>query len=454
MDGEGVDAKLASLCADHPMIRELGARFADAGAELFLVGGAVRDRMLGRDVDVDLDFATSATPERTEELLGGWAGVIWLTGAAFGTVSAERHGVQIEITTYRSDVYTTGSRHPEVAWGESLEQDLSRRDFTVNALAMDASTGELVDRFDGAADLERRVLRTPVAPEQSFGDDPLRMLRLARFASTLGFTPEDATRAAATEMADQLEHISAERIRVELEKLLVGTHPADGFRVLVETGLIGHLPGFGALAADSAESADRIRRIRRRVSVAPLLRTAAGAQDPAIVAWTLLAVDDPTSNDDAAVQERLRALTCSNATIRAVATTAQIVRGVLSELTLEEPWNPGRVRKLTHDAGEREADVLAVLAVLEAAGETAELHLGVHEDLRRYLADAGELDDLSPPLDGGAVMRLLGIPPGPQIGEAIAHLTDMRLQRGAMSVSEAEDAVTVWWLDRRRAAAG
>ena len=235
-------AQLGRLVDVFPEARELGEAFAAAGFELYLVGGTVRDVLLaGGDTDligdVDLDLTTDARPDATEAILRRWADAVWLTGARFGTVSAERGGRQVEITTFRADEYEPDSRHPEVTYGDRIEDDLARRDFTVNAMAVKVPDFLFVDAFGGLGDLQRRRLRTPIDPHTSFGDDPLRMVRLARFAARLDADPDAATLQAATEMCAQLSTISAERVRDELVKLMASDHPARGLQLLVDTGL-------------------------------------------------------------------------------------------------------------------------------------------------------------------------------------------------------------------------
>jgi poly(A) polymerase len=255
---------LGRLVDVYPEARALGERFAAAGHELYLVGGTVRDTLLaGGDAsaldEVDLDLATSAHPEETERLLRPWASAIWLTGAEFGTVSCQAPGPGtgddhrprlIEITTFRADSYQPGSRHPEVVYGTSIEDDLARRDLTINAMAVRVPDFRFVDPHGGLQDLRTLQLRTPIDPTASFGDDPLRMVRLARFASVLDASATEAAEAAATSMADELATISAERIRDELVKLIAGAQPRRGLELLLRTGLSRHvLPELDGLRA-------------------------------------------------------------------------------------------------------------------------------------------------------------------------------------------------------------
>ncbi|RYY47710.1 MAG: CCA tRNA nucleotidyltransferase, partial [Actinomycetales bacterium] len=252
-DAPAVRAAVAAVLDEHPVLADLGALFEAAGHELALVGGPVRDALLGRAVN-DLDLTTSARPDDVERIVAGWADAVWDVGREFGTLGLRKGGDQIEITTYRADAYDVSSRKPQVAFGDRLEGDLSRRDFTVNALAVRLPSAEFVDEFGGLADLAAGLLRTPVTPEQSFSDDPLRMMRAARFASQLGFGADDATVSAMTAMADRIEIVSAERVRDELVKLVCGGDPVAGLRLLVDTGLAEHvLPELPALRLTADE---------------------------------------------------------------------------------------------------------------------------------------------------------------------------------------------------------
>ena len=236
-----------------PVIDELGRRFADAGHELALVGGPVRDAMLGRR-HTDLDFTTSARPEETERLLKGWADALWDVGREFGTIGCRRGEWQVEITTYRAESYDPASRKPEVSYGDDLAGDLGRRDFTVNAMAVRLPGREIEDPYGGVVDLAHRVIRTPGAPEDSFSDDPLRMMRAARFAAQLGFEVDDSVVEAMTAMAERIDIISAERVRDELVKLVTAPWPRRGLTLLVRTGLAERvLPELPALALERDE---------------------------------------------------------------------------------------------------------------------------------------------------------------------------------------------------------
>ena len=236
-----------------PVAEELAERFIEAGHQLYLVGGSVRDALLDR-LGTDLDFATDAHPEQVRALVTGWADAIWDTGIAFGTIGATKRGSTCEITTFRSDSYDRQSRNPEVKFGSSIEEDLVRRDFTVNAMAIDLSTRRFVDPHDGRGALADRVLDTPATPQESFADDPLRMMRAARFVSQLGFTPAPRVLDAIGEMNGEINRITAERIQAELSKLLCGAQPRDGIELMVDTGLADHvLPELPAMRLEIDE---------------------------------------------------------------------------------------------------------------------------------------------------------------------------------------------------------
>src|SRR6195952_1521251 len=233
---------------------ELGERFAAAGHELYLVGGTVRDALLGRSEVVDYDFAADARPEQVLALVRGWADAVWDIGIAFGTVGLQRAGVRYEITTYRSESYDRTSRNPDVSYGDSLDDDLLRRDFTINAMAVSVPGHEFVDLFGGLADLGRKALRTPAAPEASFDDDPLRILRAARFVAQLGFTPGADLVAAMRSRADRIAIVAAERVRDEFSKLMLAPDPVAGLTLLVDTGVAAEiLPELPALRMEIDE---------------------------------------------------------------------------------------------------------------------------------------------------------------------------------------------------------
>ena len=244
---------VSELLRVSPVADDLAVRFQEAGFSLALVGGSVRDALLGR-LGNDLDFTTDAHPEDVLKIVRPWADAVWEVGIAFGTVGCQKDGYLIEVTTYRSEAYDRTSRKPEVSYGDSIEEDLVRRDFTVNAMAVALPQKEFVDPYGGLEDLAARVLRTPGTPEESFSDDPLRMMRAARFAAQLDFEVAPGVVTAMTDMSGRIEIVSAERVRDELNKLLISAHPKKGLRLLVDTGLADHvLPELPALRLESDE---------------------------------------------------------------------------------------------------------------------------------------------------------------------------------------------------------
>ena len=428
---------VATLVELSPVAVELGELFAAAGFELALVGGPVRDAFLGK-ASTDLDFATSARPDDTVRLLERWGEATWDIGREFGTIGAQRHvggrAVVVEVTTYRSDVYDGASRKPEVAFGDTLEGDLSRRDFTVNAMAVRLPGLEFVDPFDGLADLARRLLRTPVTPEQSFDDDPLRMMRAARFAAQLGFDVEPATRAAIEAMAGRIEIVSAERVRDELSKLLLAERPRPGIELFVETGLADHvlpeLPALrlAALLHDIGKPATR--RFEPGGGVSFHHHEVVGAKLAA---------------------KRLKALRFDSATVKAVAR--------LVELHLrfhgygDAGWTDSAVRRYVRDAGpllERLHRLTRSDCTTRNRRKAARL-AAAYDDLEARIAalqEQEELDKIRPDLDGEQIMAVLGIPPGREVGEAYRFLLAERIEHGPLGEDLARERLLAWWAAR------
>nr|WP_274387490.1 CCA tRNA nucleotidyltransferase [Salsipaludibacter albus] len=459
-----------------PEARELGERFVAAGHELFLVGGTVRDALLaGGDpdatADVDLDFATSARPEATEAILDGWAHTVWLTGARFGTVSAARRRPDrddriIEITTYRSDDYEPDSRHPEVTYGETIDEDLARRDFTMNAMAVQVPDFAFVDRFGGLSDLQARRLRTPLDPRISFGDDPLRMVRLARFAARLDADIDDDTFAAATDMADRLTTISAERIRDELLKLMAGAHPATGLQLLVDTGLDVHVVPELRVLSTLRDPLHRHKDVWAH-TLAVIDNAIALEQDGPDVVLRLAALlhdigkaDTREIHADGTVtfhhhdvvgarmaRHRLRELTFDKDSIKAI---SELVRLHLRFHTYKMGWTDAAVRRYVRDAG----DLLERLNILTRADVTtgnarrARAIQNRMDDLEvriDKLAAQEELAAMRPPLDGNQVMAHTGMDPGPRVGRAWDWLLELRLEAGPVADEPAYAALDRWW---------
>jgi len=457
-----------------PVIDDLGRRFAGAGHELALVGGPVRDAMLGRQHN-DLDFTTSARPDETEALLKGWADAIWDMGRAFGTIGCRRGDWQVEITTYRSEAYDPASRKPEVDFGDSLTGDLGRRDFTVNAMAVLVPGRELEDPYGGVVDLAHRLLRTPGRPEDSFSDDPLRMMRAARFAAQLGFTVAPEVVAAMTSMAARIEIISAERVRDELVKLVTAPYPRLGLSLLVETGLADLvLPELPALKLERDEHhrhkdvyEHTLTVLEQAIDLEPRL-PGGGPDFVARFAALMHDVGKPRTRrflDDGTVtfhhhdvvgakmtRHRMKALRFSNDEIEAV--------GRLVDLHLRfhgygsGEWTDSAVRRYVRDAG----DQLQRLHVLTRADSTtrnrrkAERLQRTYDDLEAriaHLSEQEEMESIRPDLDGNQIMELLGIGPGREVGEAYRFLLELRMDNGPMSEEDATAALRAWWAARQ-----
>lgn len=455
-----------------PVIDELGRRFADAGHELALVGGPVRDAMLGRHHS-DLDFTTSARPEQTERLLHGWADALWDVGRDFGTIGC-RHGEwQVEITTYRAEAYDPTSRKPEVSYGEDLVGDLGRRDFTVNAMAVRLPSRELEDPYGGVVDLAHRVIRTPGTPEDSFSDDPLRMMRAARFAAQLGFEVDPGVVAAMTAMAERIDIISAERVRDELVKLVCAPWPRRGLALLVETGLAQRvLPELPALALERDEHfrhKDVYEHTLIVLEQAIDLEDRLGGGPDFVVRFAALMHDvgKPRTRrflDDGTVtfhhhdvvgakltRKRMKALRFSNDEIDAVCTLVELHLRFHGYGSGE--WTDSAVRRYVRDAG----DQLERLHILTRADCTtrnkrkADRLRRTYDDLEARIAVLAEQEELAamrPDLDGNQIMEILGLGPGREVGEAYRHLLELRMDHGPLGEERATEELRAWWAAR------
>ncbi|MGI8522091.1 MAG: CCA tRNA nucleotidyltransferase [Nocardioides sp.] len=456
-----------------PVIDELGARFTSAGEEIALVGGPVRDAMLGR-LHYDLDLTTSARPETTERLLAGWADATWDMGRSFGTIGCRKGAWQIEITTYRSEEYDASSRKPDVAFGDTLEGDLGRRDFTINAMAVTLPDRRFEDPFGGVVDLAHGMLRTPGRPEDSFSDDPLRMMRAARFAAQLGFTVDPSVVAAMTDMAGRIAIVSAERVRDELVKLVLAPHPRRGLALLVETGLAGHvLPELPALALERDEH-HRHKDVYEHTltvleqSIDLESRLPGGGPDfVSRFAALMHDVGKPRTRrfvDDGTVtfhhhdvvgakltRKRMQGLRFAGSDIDAVTRLVELHLRFHGYGSGE--WTDSAVRRYVRDAG----DQLLRLHVLTRADCTtrnarkAERLRRTYDDLEQRidrLSEAEELASIRPDLDGTQIMEILGIRPGPAVGAAYRFLLEHRLDHGPASEDDAKAALLAWWSDR------
>ncbi len=456
---------VAELLRVSPVADEVGRRFAAAGHELYLVGGSVRDALLGRLGD-DLDFATSARPEQTLELLTGWAEATWTTGMVFGTIGAARRGLRLEITTYRAEAYDRVSRNPIVRYGDSIDEDLRRRDFTVNAMAVSVPEHRFTDPHGGLTDLADKVLRTPNTPTESFADDPLRMLRAARFTAQLGFAVAEDVRQAMTAMATDLSRITAERIRDELTKLMSGTDPVAGLRMLVDTGLAEEfLPELPALRMHIDEHAQHkdvyehtlsvVRNAVRLESDGPdfVLRLAALLHDIGKPATKAVEADGRVSfHHHEVVGARM-----ARHRMKALKYPKDVVSQVSQLISLHlrfygygrGEWTDSAVRRYVTDAG----DLLPRLHKLvrsdcttrnrRKAAALADDYQTLEDRIDRIRAEE-DLARVRPDLDGNAIMKLLGIPPGPQVGAAWKFLKELRLERGPLPADEAEAELLRW----------
>ncbi len=482
------DQKLAlqkralSVLSDLPQAAlELGEVFQAAGHELALVGGPVRDAFLGR-MSADLDFATSASPDQTLKLLARWGDAHWDIGKEFGTIGAKRFArndtaeVVVEVTTFRTDDYDPTSRKPVVTFGDTLEGDLSRRDFTVNSMALRLPELVFVDPFDGLADLGAELLRTPITPALSFADDPLRMMRAARFTAQLGFTVETDTLAAIEAMADRIDIVSAERVRAELDKLLLAPHPRQGLELLTDTGLAQHilpeLPGMKLTIDEHHRHKDVYEHSLTVLDQAIDLETGpeGPCPGPDLVLRLAALLHDcgkPATRrfeDDGAVSfhhheivgaklaaKRMRALRYDKETI------SQVYRLVELHLRFhgygDGAWTDSAVRRYVTDAG----PLLERLHRLTRADCTtrnrrkAQRLSRAYDSLEERIAELAEHEELAairPDLDGGEIMQVLNVKPGPVVGEAYKFLLDRRLERGPVDDDTARAELTAWWQER------
>ena len=470
----GQQQALGAMAAKHPVLTEVGELFTNAGEELALVGGPVRDALLGRDTN-DLDLATSARPAHTLEIVQGWADAIWETGIAYGTVGLRKGDHNLEITTYRSDVYATASRRPVVEFGDSLVGDLRRRDFTVNAMAVMLPSLEFVDPGAGLDDLADQMITTPGAPEESFGDDPLRMLRAARFAAQLRFEVDPLVVDAIRAMTGRLAIVSAERVRDEMIKLMEGEEPRRGLTLLVDTGLadlvLPELPKLQLEIDEHHHHKDVYEHTLTVVEQAIELEQAdPSAPKPDFVlrfAALMHDVGKPTTRrleQDGGVSfhhHEVVGARLTRARMKALRFAKDVTDDVtkLVELHLrfhgyaDGAWSDAAVRRYVRDAG----DQLERLHKLTRADCTTR-NLRKADALRRAydelelriaaLREQEELDALRPDLDGNAIIDLLGVPPGPVVGEAYRYLLELRVEHGPLGADRAREALLAWWAER------
>lgn len=482
-DAELLARAAVTLNGHAEVLESLGAVFEAVGRQLFLVGGPVRDALLGRlpqpddGVPYDLDFTTDARPDEIQKILRPWAQAIWTTGIDFGTIGAARAGVRVEITTFRADTYDQVSRNPEVRFGDRLDDDLVRRDFTVNAMAVritGAGPGEFLDPLGGLDALRARVLDTPSAPESSFGDDPLRMLRAARFVSQLRFDVAPRVRTAITEMAPQMARITPERISAELDKLMLGADPVTGIELLVDTGLGEQvLPEVGAMRMAIDEHHQHKDVYQHSLTV---LRQAMDLEDAGadlVLRWAALLHDigkpatrrhEPDGGVSfhhhevvgaKMVRKRMRALKYSKQMVDDVSQLVYLhlrFHGYADSKGAGK-WTDAAVRRYVTDAG----PLLGQLHKLVRADCTtrnkrraARLQAN-YDDLEQRIAELAAQEDLArvrPDLDGNAIMELLGIPAGPQVGQAWRYLKELRMERGPLEHDDAVAELLAWWNQR------
>ncbi len=459
-----IPSQLQHLLASDAAVARLGAAFAAKEIPLYLVGGTVRDAFLGVELAGDLDFATPAPPERIDEILSPLASAVWRQGMKFGTVGAHLFGADVEITTFRADHYRDESRKPEVSFSETIEEDLLRRDFTVNAmaLAVHGTAPALIDPFGGMDDLIAKVLRTPQDPHRSFEDDPLRMLRAARFMSQIGFTPDAALRDAVMEMRARLSIVSAERIRDELSKLLLCEDPSAGLWFLADTKLSDEF--FPELRAMRVEQ-DPIHRhkdvLAHTIAVVnntrPELRVrlAALCHDIAKPKTRAIGEHGVSFHHHEVVgarmtTTRLRALKYPNDLVDEV---KQLVYLHLRIHTYAMGWTDAAVRRYVRDAGELLEDLnhLQRCDCTTRNPRRAEELQARMDDLEARiaaLAEQEELNAIRPPLDGNEIMEYLQLPPGRMVGQALAYLLEERLERGPIEPSDAYVLLDQWANDR------
>lgn len=466
-------SRLAAL-AENPVVRTLATAFADAGFDLAVVGGPVRDALLGRTTN-DLDFTTDASPDQILKIVKPIATAHWDIGRAFGTIGARVQGEQVEITTYRADSYDGVTRKPTVEFGDSIEGDLVRRDFTVNAMALRVPAVTLIDPTGGVEDLLAGILRTPADPAISFGDDPLRMLRAARFSAQLGFRVDDDTFDAITQLRETLKIVSPERVQSELVRLMQTDDPVRGVRVLVDSGLIEEfLPEVSALRLEVDEHHHHKDVYEHSLTVLSQAielersRNPGAAPDVALrIAALLHDIGKPRTRkleDGGAVtfhhhdvvgsrmaRKRLQSLRFDTATTEAVATLVELHLRFFGYA--EGAWTDAAVRRYVRDAGE----LLERLHILTRADVTtrnkrkAGRLAAAYDDIESRIAalrEQEELDSMRPEIDGNRIQQVLGISPGREVGQAYKFLLDLRLDEGVLGPEAAEQRLREWWAAR------
>ena len=461
---------ISTLVERAPESTKLASAFNTAGFKLALVGGPVRDAILGR-LGNDLDFTTDAKPAQTKKILESWADAVWEIGAEFGTIAARKGEIEVEITTYRSESYDPDSRKPDVQFGESIEADLKRRDFTINAMALELTTQPptFIDLFNGIGDLQNKVIKTPGKPEDSFSDDPLRMMRAARFMSQLNFAVDPAVITAITNMADRLKIISAERIRDEFTKTLMSANPRLGITLLVETGLADKfLPEIPKLKLEIDEHhhhkdvyehtltvleqaialEERLGGPNLTLRLAALLHDIGKPKTKALIAGGGVSFHHHEVVGSRMTKERLRELRFENHLIKDVAKLVFLHLRFHGYGSGE--WTDSAVRRYVRDA----EDLLVHLHLLTRADCTtrnkkkaeglARTYDQLEERIVQLMAEE-ELNKIRPDLDGVEIMKILNIKPSRVVGEAYDYLLELRLERGPLGAEKATEELLTWW---------
>ena len=464
---------ITTLTKQAPAATSLATAFKAAGFKLALVGGPVRDAILGR-LGNDLDFTTNARPKESEKILNKWADSVWDIGAAFGTVAGKKGEITVEITTYRSENYEKDSRKPAVEFGENIEGDLSRRDFTINAMALELTTDEptFIDLFNGVNDLQNKVIKTPGKPEDSFTDDPLRMMRAARFMSQLNFTIDESVLVAIKEMAHRLSIISSERVRDEFIKIIMSDNPRLGITLLVECGLADiFLPEIPKLKLEIDEHHHhkdvyehsltvleqaialeaRLGGANLTLRLAALLHDIGKPKTKALIAGGGVSFHHHEVVGAKMTKERLRTLRFDNHIVKDV--------GQLVFLHLRfhgygsGGWTDSAVRRYVRDAGEL-LDHLHLLTRADCTTRNqkkAQLLANTYDQLEqriKELMQQEELNKIRPDLTGEQIMQILNIKPSPMVGKAYDFLLELRLENGPIGEDKAKEALLTWWKEQ------
>jgi poly(A) polymerase len=461
---------IATLIERAPESTKLAAAFKAAGFKLALVGGPVRDAILGR-LGNDLDFTTDAKPAQSKKILEAWADSVWEIGAEFGTIAARKGEIEVEVTTYRSESYDLNSRKPDVQFGENIEGDLKRRDFTINAMALELTTEPptFLDLFGGIADLESKLIKTPGTAEDSFSDDPLRMMRAARFMSQLNFNVDPSVISAIKKMADRLSIISAERIRDEFIKTLMSPNPRLGLTLLVETGLADKfLPEIPKLKLEIDEHhhhkdvyehtltvleqaialEERLAGPNLTLRLAALMHDIGKPKTKELIPGGGVSFHHHEVVGSRMTKERLRTLRFDNHIIKDVAQLVFLHLRFHGYGSGE--WTDSAVRRYVRDA----EDLLIHLHLLTRADCTtrnkkkADLLARTYDQLEDRivaLMEQEELNKIRPDLDGVEIMKILDLKPSPVVGQAYNYLLELRLEHGPLGVEKATEELLTWW---------